>query len=214
LSQVFNITFNGTALSINEATAYKVEKVAKPRFPHGDKRNYYVDSYPGKKTATFKRELTYVIRSELNRMAKDGIPWDVELTREGMWEVGVGFVMKTKASDSANLIHKYLIDTLVSAGLLADDNNVIYQPLYQMYDSENPRMQIVIKRNDKQDGIFFPSSKNCNYNSFVQMNCDNCKKNPDRCSAMTRYKAGFLNKSKCTKSMKLSSEGYVCPHKH
>lgn len=131
----------------------------------------YVQVYETKEAKAFKKHMVKVLQRAMKEQC-----WSK--TSEHQYVVcEIEVYLNQKRRDTDNLF-KCLLDTLTENGLVYDDSMVIPRVMNIYIDSENPRVEVVLRESIKK-GVFVNHEHLYN---FERANCLNCNRLSRNCS--------------------------------
>lgn len=141
-------------------------------------------SYCTSEAKKYKKFMTAYVKDEV---AKQG--WDMPVTDTQHFYVDATFYFPRVDMDSNNT-WKCLLDSITDSGMIWKDDNVVCERTQGIYyDSENPRVEIVIHPVD-YIGVFDNAAQLEEFES----NCIGCKRYKRNCSILGKAKLGRIQK--------------------
>lgn len=135
----------------------------------------YVQVYKTKKAMDYEK---YMVKT-LQRESKEQ-DWDVPEKNDYL-VMELVYYMNKLGRDIDNT-YKLLIDALANAGLIINDDKVIPVPKNIYIDKDNPRIEVILKKSEKQ-GVFDNKEQ---ADKFVTRNCIECNRYKKNCSILKK----------------------------
>lgn len=158
--------------SVNNYLNYKVQRAAvRP----GSRPKMFVQSYKSEDSLVFEGEFFNIAKQAVNEQK-----WTIP--EKSKYVVVDCIFFFPKHGMDTNNHWKLPLDVLKTAGVYFDDSKVLEHARRVYIDAKNPRMELHIYESDII-GIFDNEDE---LEKFKAFNCCLCKKNPNRCSTMTK----------------------------
>jgi Holliday junction resolvase RusA-like endonuclease len=154
--------------SVNSYLNYRVQK----NYHTG---RLFVQAYKSSETIAFERKFLKIAQDEKARQN-----WEIP-DPDKYVAVDIVFYFPKHGMDTNNH-YKVPLDVLKTAGIYHDDSKVMEAARRVYIDKQNPRMELRIYETGFM-GIFDSED---HWYQFMEDNCSLCKKNPNRCSTMTK----------------------------